>query len=539
MAETRAVIYARVSTEQQAKEGLSQDEQVRRCREHIQQKGWTETACYIETMSGTRDDRPELAKLLGTLSDIDVVVIAKLDRLGRNTKHMLEIYETLEAAEVDLLSLSESIDTTTPMGKVMRLVISAFAQLESETIGERVRSTIGARRADGRKHSQFPYGYKKDGRPSAIESPVVKRIFTEAAAGVAQAKIAEKLNKDGFKTRSGTKWSQPRIKTILDNITYTGQIETNEIVAEGKHDGIIDKALWDSVQNLRAANKRGKNGSAAGRKPKRFLFGNGLLRCAHCGGAMVPHTTTSGYEHYLCNTRKAESKDACSMKPVKRASVDAAVFDYFERVCVSIEATQEQLQKQLDLQEVEAEGRLKAAERAKATAAAATEQIDKDYLEGDIDGKTHQRLYQKAENDLIEAEADLSLASMHMDAVSKEPQAVTEAAEAIAALRAEIAGEVSDASGLEAVRARLSTLFSEILVAQIDETSVPLSPEIQAVMDAQAEQYADEQEPLEVGRWIVTPMPRGEWVGGLEGYWQEVLEPSALPIAGCSKNQRP
>jgi hypothetical protein len=81
------------------------------------------------------------------------------------------------------------------------------------------------------------------------------------------------------------------------------------------------------------------------------------------------------------------------------------------------------------------------------------------------------------------------------------------------------------------VRARLSALFESFQIALVADDGKPQSEAVQAVLEAQEKEYADEQEPIKVGnRWIVVPEPRGEWVGDLDGYWREILGPTALPI---------
>ncbi len=124
----RAAIYTRVSTEDQAREGYSIDEQERRCRDFVDREGWT----YVETFreegkSGTLKHRPALDRLVASLDEVDVVVINSLDRLGRSTKHLLELYDRFERANVGLVFLRERLDTTTPVGRLLRTVLSAIA----------------------------------------------------------------------------------------------------------------------------------------------------------------------------------------------------------------------------------------------------------------------------------------------------------------------------------------------------------------------------------------------------------------------------
>jgi DNA invertase Pin-like site-specific DNA recombinase len=477
-------------------------------------------------MSGTRSDRPELQKLLGSLNLIDRIVIVKLDRLGRNTRHLLEIYDDLEAANVDLVSIGDNIDTSSPMGKAMRVLLSAFAQMESETTGERVSNVVTTRAERGRKHSQWPFGYRA-GKPVEPQASVVRGVFQDAADGKSQRSIADRLNHERVRSSQGSTWGQSQVKAVLDNITHTGRIETNGVIYHGNHEAIVSVELWDRVQALRAANRRGRNGSAAGRRPVQpYLFTKGLLRCAHCGAAMVPHTTTSGHESYNCNTRKSQKADACDQRAVPRKLLDAAVFDYFERVCVDIAATEQELLTLTENRSAEVKAGLRDAKARAASAVAAVERLDRDYADATIDGKGYTRLAGKLEQGQTAAEA--SLAELERQAKIKvEPQSVADTAAMLAALRAEVAGEVADASGLDGVRARLGLLFESFEIANVESggDAPPADEDLQSEL-------------IDLDGWVLVPVPREEWVGELDGYWQSILRPLPLPVTTQYLSQR-
>jgi DNA invertase Pin-like site-specific DNA recombinase len=117
----RAAGYIRVSTERQATEGLSLGEQERRIRAYAEAHGWELVEVFADRgISGRRDDRPALKRLLAELHRIDRLIIPKLDRLGRSNRHLLDVFDQLEAADVQLVSVSEAIDTSTPIGKLLR-----------------------------------------------------------------------------------------------------------------------------------------------------------------------------------------------------------------------------------------------------------------------------------------------------------------------------------------------------------------------------------------------------------------------------------
>ncbi len=132
--------YARVSTEQQ-----NLDRQL----DMLQKYGVD--FIYNEKMTGTKRNRPELEKILERLTEGDTVVVESLSRLGRSTKDLIWLMETFNSKGVNLVSLKESIDTTTSTGKLLFTLMSAIAQFERDVIADRTREGLNSARARGRK----------------------------------------------------------------------------------------------------------------------------------------------------------------------------------------------------------------------------------------------------------------------------------------------------------------------------------------------------------------------------------------------------
>jgi len=143
----RAAIYARVST---SNNGQDPRVQTREIREYCERRGWQIAGEYVDAgISGAKDSRPELNKLMADAHRrrFDAVVVWKFDRFARSVSHLLRALENFNALGVGFVSLSEQIDTSTPTGKMVFIVLGAVAELERSLIAERVRA--GLRNAKG------------------------------------------------------------------------------------------------------------------------------------------------------------------------------------------------------------------------------------------------------------------------------------------------------------------------------------------------------------------------------------------------------
>src|SRR5262245_19290668 len=151
----KAGIYARVSTLDQQPEN-----QLAELRRYCEARGWTAPVEYVDHgVSGTKDSRPALDRLVKDAKrrKFDVVVCWKLDRLGRNLKHLIVLLDDLQALGVAFVSLGEGIDATTPAGKLQMHILGAIAEFERGRIVERVRAGLARAKAQGTRLGRQPY----------------------------------------------------------------------------------------------------------------------------------------------------------------------------------------------------------------------------------------------------------------------------------------------------------------------------------------------------------------------------------------------
>jgi site-specific DNA recombinase len=417
-AKLKAAAYVRVSTAMQAEQGLSLGEQKEAIAARIEAEGWELVDVYAdEGISGKRDDRPELERLLSDLPKMDRVVITELTRLGRRAKGMLDLFDRFEAEGVGLVAIRQSIDTSTAAGKLLRTVLVAVAEFESEQLGERVAAVSASKAAAGKHHGRAPYGYRRKGSEIEVvpaEASIVRRVFAEAASGIGQRIIARNLNADGVKPQRAKTWTQSSIGAILRNPAYYGAIRFNGQLLTGVHEPVIDKPLFDSVARLREREARTRTGGPGRLPAGPHLFTRGMLRCACCGSALTPRTFRENgeivREAYLCLNRIENGPEACPLPIVDRASVDLAALDYFQRSALDVEALERDLTAALAEKRAIVGEQVRQARDDERRAGERVDRIRRDYADGKLEAEDWRDLRDQFAGELDGARAELQQA---------------------------------------------------------------------------------------------------------------------------------
>ncbi len=250
----RVAVYTRVSTEDQAKEGFSLAAQEERLRAYCQARGWEIAGTYRDDgHSGRNVRRPAYQKMMEERDRWDTILVLKMDRIHRNSRHFMEMMEDLGRAEKDFVSATESLDTTTAMGRFVMDIIQRIAQLESEQIGERVYIGMSQKAKTGPGVLGFPapLGYEvSEGTLRIIdrEAVIVRDIFERARTGTTMEEIAKDLNANHVRTKRGKEWTAVKVYRILHNPTYAGHLRWDQIERKAEHEPIVPVETFNEVQ---------------------------------------------------------------------------------------------------------------------------------------------------------------------------------------------------------------------------------------------------------------------------------------------------
>lgn len=344
----RVGIYVRVSTQEQAKEGYSVGEQQKRLEKYCEAKGWDVYDVYIDGgYSGADTDRPALQRMLRDIADgrIEGVLVYKLDRLSRSQRDtMTLIEEVFLPAGVDFVSMTENLDTSTPVGMAMVGLLAVFAQLERAQIAERMAVGIEARARDGYYHGNkfSPVGYDyRDGLLHVIpyEAMMVKEAFEEVAQRKSVHSVCRNFEQRGYRHRYGPFLARS-VGKMLRNPLYAGYIENDGELYEGKHDAIVTRELFNRVQKVLADRDLSNPNRKASFKANSALAG--LLRCKHCGARycrVLGHKKQDGTKSafYVCYSRNKKVRERikdpnCKNKIWRMEELDNVVYEAITRL---------------------------------------------------------------------------------------------------------------------------------------------------------------------------------------------------------------
>lgn len=221
-----AVLYKRVSTAEQAEEGVSLKMQESRGKRHATLQGWQLLSVESDpARSGrTTNRRPGLERALQQVCEHrGVLIVYSLSRMARSVRDAFAIVDRLRESGADLVSLTEPIDTTSPMGKAFFGILAVLAELESDLTSERVRAAMEHKRRERKRWfgGRIPYGWRMSADGSHVvqvrsEQANIAKMRRWRKAGKGFGWIAQRLQRAGAKTKQGKKsWGRMTIRRIL------------------------------------------------------------------------------------------------------------------------------------------------------------------------------------------------------------------------------------------------------------------------------------------------------------------------------------
>lgn len=389
----KAAIYSRKS--KYSEKGESIDNQINLCKEYIKNNfkdiSDDNIAVYEdEGFSGKNTLRPKFQELLSDIraKKIDILVCYRLDRISRNIADFSSLIQELDKLSVSFVSISEQFDTTTPMGRAMMMIASVFAQLERETIAERIKDNMMELAKTGRwLGGTCPIGFKSEAItyydeemkqrkmfkliPVPEEMETVKLIFKMFLELKSSHAVSTYLVTNSFKGKNGGEFSRTTVEQIVKNLVYVKADETlfeyleskgvtiagkpdgkhgvltynkrlggkkekdmsEWIAAVGKHEGIISSKDWIEIQEI-YEKKREKSSPREGTSRRALL--SGLMICGKCGSGMgltskIKHEDGKVEYYYRCNL-KNRAACRCSNRNVNGQKIEEEVINHLKNI---------------------------------------------------------------------------------------------------------------------------------------------------------------------------------------------------------------
>jgi site-specific DNA recombinase len=353
----RCVIYCRVSTDAQERDGTSLDTQERACIEFASNAGWNVVETIRDAASGFSLDRPGLEHVREMMNArlTDVVLTFAVDRLSRNQNHIGVLFDEANGSNVRLDFVTEKFEDTA-VGRFILAARAFVAEVEREKIVERTQRGKAQRAREGKlpqATGRGMYGYRYDAASGTrqidpAEAATVRTVFSRFADGASCHGLACELNDAGVRAFKGGQWYPLTIRRMLLNETYTGRTIYRRTKAEKYRDSrtgrtkrtisIRDESEWIEVSGatpaivtaelfervnaiLTAPERRNRN------RPSRRYPLRGRLRCAVCGAPMVGQSLQKGaYSYYRCRHSYGNRwQRHCDSRYIRSESLENAV----------------------------------------------------------------------------------------------------------------------------------------------------------------------------------------------------------------------
>jgi site-specific DNA recombinase len=288
----------------------------------VPEHGWFEDISF----SGRTTVRPSFQRMIAEAKagSWNIIVVYSLSRFGRSANDCLRLFNELEGHGVIVASVKEQLDPT-PGGRLMRTVLAAMAEFESDLTAERIRDAHERLAEEGHwPGGHPPYGFRYEGKKlvaDPAELPIVQFVFNSFLAGMSMEWIARDLNRRALSDplwqprKVGAHWAHTHVRSILQGAHYIGQRRTDTGLT-GNGDFIaqlIPEEEWRAAQELLVLHQREPH---SGRPSNRYAIPGRMVRCCNCGFAMTIKEGKKGYPYYRCSQRSGGVCDTDNAIPV-------------------------------------------------------------------------------------------------------------------------------------------------------------------------------------------------------------------------------
>ena len=316
------------------------------CSAYIQSqrsKGWVLLDRHYDDGGyfGGNVNRPALQQLIKDITEhqLDVVVVYKIDRISRSLADFTELSKMFANHGVSLVSVTQQIDTSTSMGRMLVNLLMSFAQYEREITSDRIRDKVSASRRRGLWTGGVPpYGYKvEDHRLVPVPKMAEQVVFAFERYELCQSflQVARDLNTQFGGRLDGKPWNVEHVRKLLTQPEHAGKLRDNKTgeILEGRQEAIVSFELWSRIQKLIDSKRVGKRERKA--TAHQSLL-KGIIKCGYCGCAMVPtYCTNKGkhtFHYYRCDKTHKHQTENCQLKNISASAVELPVMELIQRL---------------------------------------------------------------------------------------------------------------------------------------------------------------------------------------------------------------
>lgn len=337
----RCAVYTRKSTAIGLEQEFnSLDAQREACEKYVESQahlGWQLVPERYDDggFTGANLERPAFMRLM---DDMDA---GKVDRLSRSLLDFAKVMDRFNRADVAFVSVTQNFSTADAMGRLTLNMLMSFAEFEREMIAERTRDKIAAARRKGKwTGGAVPLGYDvvdKHLVVNELEAIVVREVFELYLKHGSALTVMRLLNDSGRATkrhraqngnlRRARPWTKDAVLRVLRNPVYAGYMPYRDEIHEGEHQAIVDPEIFAEARALLESH----GGKKIRRRPDSPYLLRGLLRCALCGKAYTPASTSKKtgkeYRYYRCVTRDKAGRKACPARPLPADAIEEFVVE--------------------------------------------------------------------------------------------------------------------------------------------------------------------------------------------------------------------